>query len=361
MGVAEREDEAVIAGWVESELGGSVDAIASQPRWRPHWFVDATIGGTARRLLVRGDRVDTELTFPLRHEMRFQDLLHRAGIPVPQVHGWIGQLPAFVSDCVPGRPDFAGVSAAERDVVVDEYLQVMAAIHALDAGPFVEAGIGRAARPEDSGLVGMERMEGVYRRQKVYPNPFMEFCLGWWRRHPPRSRGRETPVVWDSGQFHHSRGHLVAVLDVELGHLGDPMMDLAGWRMRDSVLGFGDFPAIYARYEQLTGEPVDLQAIQLHHIAFTFSNALSFSHTLKAAPAQTDYATNLQWCTETNLFATEAIAEYLGLELPAVEAIEARRRPHRRTPTWPGHCGHCRPATTTCATSCASRSAWPGT
>jgi hypothetical protein len=189
----------------------------------------------------------------------------------------------------------------------------------------------------------------------------MEFCLGWWRRHPPRSRGRETPVVWDSGQFHHSRGHLVAVLDVELGHLGDPMMDLAGWRMRDSVLGFGDFPAIYARYEQLTGEPVDLQAIQLHHIAFTFSNALSFSHTLKAAPAQTDYATNLQWCTETNLFATEAIAEYLGLELPAVEAIEARRRPHRRTPTWPGHCGHCRPATTTCATSCASRSAWPGT
>src|SRR3981081_537848 len=55
-----------------------------------------------------------------------------------------------------------------------------------------------------------------------------------------RSRGRETPVVWDSGQFHHSRGHLVAVLDVELGHLGDPMMDLAGWRMRDSVLGFGD-------------------------------------------------------------------------------------------------------------------------
>jgi hypothetical protein len=72
MGVAEREDETLIVGWVESELGGSVDAIASQPRWRPHWFVDATIGGTARRLLVRGDRVDTELTFPLRHEMRFQ-------------------------------------------------------------------------------------------------------------------------------------------------------------------------------------------------------------------------------------------------------------------------------------------------
>ena len=132
-------------------------------------------------------------------------------------------------------------------------------------------------------------------------------------------------MVWDSGQFHHDHGHLVAVLDVELGHLGDPMMDLAAWRMRDSVLGFGDFPTLYARYEEVTGEPVDLEAIQLHHIAFTFSNALSFSHTLKAPPPESDYATNLQWCNETNLFATEGIAEYLQIELPTVEPIEPRR------------------------------------
>ncbi len=29
--------------------------------------------------------------------------------------------------------------------------------------------------------------------------------------------------------------------------------------------------------------------------------------------------TNLQWCCETNLFATEALAEILGVELPTVE------------------------------------------
>jgi hypothetical protein len=152
----------------------------------------------------------------------------------------------------------------------------------------------------------------------------MEFCLGWFHRHPPRSQGREAPVVWDSGQFHHQDGHLVAVLDLELGHLGDPMMDLAGWRMRDSVLGFGDFPTLYARYADLTGRAVDLEAIQLHHIAFTFSNALAFSHTLKKPPPESDYATNLQWCNETNLFATEAIAEYLQVPLPSVEPIEPR-------------------------------------
>jgi hypothetical protein len=53
--------------------------------------------------------------------------------------------------------------------------------------------------------------------------PFMEFCLGWLRRNPPDSRGRESVIVWDSGQFHHANGRVVAVLDLEIGHVGDPL------------------------------------------------------------------------------------------------------------------------------------------
>jgi aminoglycoside phosphotransferase (APT) family kinase protein len=95
--------------------------------------------------------------------------------------------------------------------------------------------------------------------------------------------------VWDSGQFHHQDGHLVSLIDLELGHLGDPMMDLAGWRMRDSVIPFGDFAEIYDRYSDLVGEPVDLEAIQLHHFAFTMSNSLSFSDRLRNPVPDTDY------------------------------------------------------------------------
>jgi hypothetical protein len=164
----------------------------------------------------------------------------------------------------------------------------------------------------------------MYRRQKVRPDPFLEFCLGWFHRHPPQSHGREAAVVWDSGQFLHEHGHLTAVIDLELGHLGDPMMDLAAWRMRDSVIPFGPFPKLYDRYGELVGAPADLEAIQLHHVAFTLSNELAFSHALRDPSPGTDFATNLQWCNETNLYATEAIAEYLDVELPAVEPIEAR-------------------------------------
>ena len=112
------------------------------------------------------------------------------------------------------------------------------------------------------------------------------------------------------------------MLDLELAHLGDPMMDLAGWRMRDSIVPYGDFAAIYDRYAALTGEPVDLDAIELHHFAFTMANQLSFSHTLRNPAPETDYMTNLQWCNETNLYATEFLGERLGIDLPTVEMPE---------------------------------------
>ena len=318
------EAERIITDWIAANLGATVTSIATQPRWRPHWFVEADTSEGPLHLLVRGDRVDTELVLPLRHEMTFQDLLYQGGVPVPKIYGWIDELGAFVSEAVPGRPDFANLTDEQRDATVDAYLEALAKIHTLPIEPFVEAGIMRASSPERAALVGMDRFEELYRSQKVLPNPFMEFCLSWFHRHEPKGHGREAPVVWDSGQIHHVEGTNVVVLDVELGHLGDPMMDLAGWRMRDSVLKFGDFNRIYAKYEELTGQPVDREAIQLHHIAFTFSNALSFTHALRNPPPGSDFTTNLQWCNETNLYATEAIAEYLGVELPTAELPEAR-------------------------------------
>ena len=64
--------------------------------------------------------------------------------------------------------------------------------------------------------------------------------------------------------------------------------------------------------------------------------------------------TNLQWCCETNLFATEALAEYLDLELPTVDIPVPRDSPvgaaHEHLV---GRCASSGPATTS---SCATRS-----
>lgn len=312
------DDDARIIAWLETLRAGKVVAWSRQPRWRPMWFVDIERGDDVERVVVRGERSDVEMQFPLAHEMRFQQTLADHGIRVPMVYGWSDEPSAYAMEAVPGRPDFAGVDPADRAVIVDEYLQELATIHALPVQPFVDAGIVRGRSAADAAYVGMRQFERVFRANKVRPDPLTEFVLGWLARHPLPPSEREGPVVWDSGQFHHEHGHFAAVMDVEIGHLGDPMMDLAAWRMRETVIPFGNFDELYARYEELSGTPVDIAAIQWHHLFFTLTNTLSFHRPLAEPVPDTDYMTYAHWVSETNLHTIETLAEYLDIELDDV-------------------------------------------
>jgi aminoglycoside phosphotransferase (APT) family kinase protein len=311
------EKTAKIVAWLDEHIGGRLVHIEPQARWRPVWFAEMERGGETLSLVVRGDRLDARHGFPLEHEMKFQALLHERGIPVAKVWGWCDDPRAYVMDRVPGVEHFEQTSDEERDAVMDHYMEILADIHRLDIAPFVDAGIMRADRPENSGRVGIDIYEEAYRREKKRPDPFLEFCLGWIKRNPVGGPIRETAIVWDSGQLMHADGRVQAAIDLELGHLGDPMMDLAGFRMRTSVLGFGDFERLYRHYEQHGGQPIDRAAIQYHHFCFTLSNQLAFHWALAEPPRGSDYMTNMQWCAETNIYAMEALAEILGLELEA--------------------------------------------
>lgn len=329
MAVASNEQ---VASLVEQKMPGvKVTAIQRQARWRPAWFVDATRDGVPVKLMVRGERVDT-IAFPLRHEIAFHRIVEEHGIAVPGIHTWIDEIEAVICEQVPGTTDLSMLDEQTRDRVVDEYLQALVAIHDLPIAPFVDAGILRAGTPEESGTIGHYAiMEATWRAKKKYPHPFLEFMLGWLHRHPPRSKGRECPIVWDSGQFHQHDGHMNAVLDLEFGHIGDPMLDITVWRMRDTLLGFGDMDKIYARYEELSGEPVDMEAIKLHHFAGTLGNEMMFGPAVLDPVSETDLMNNMQWDSETNLHATEALAEYLGLELPTIAIPEPKRTRYANT------------------------------
>ena len=332
MGVAqEREEQSMaiatteqVSAAVERRLGIKVGSIKRQTRWRPTWFVEGSRDGEPVNVVVRGERVDTVM-LPLAHEIKFHRLLEDNGIPVAKLHGWLDEIGAVAMEMVPGKPNFKDVPDQDRDVIVDEYLQVLNRVHRLDIKPFVEAGLLRADRPENSATVGHWHIERQYRAKKRHPDPFMEFCMGWLHRHPPLSRGRETPIIWDTGQFHHANGHLVAVLDLEFGHIGDPMLDLALWRMRDTLIPYGDFKKLYRRYEELSGKPVDIEAIKRHHFAGTLENQQLFGPAALDSVPETDLMNNMQWNSETNLHATEALAEFLDIELPTVETPEPRR------------------------------------
>lgn len=330
-GMAMDATDSHIDEWIRTHVGGTVVGLRRQARWRPVWFVDVERDGERLALMVRGDRTDAAPLFPLEHEMRFQELLEADGIPVAHVYGWVDTPRAFVIDVVPGENNFDAATDEERESVMDEYMGILARIHQLDLEPYVRAGITRGRTPNQSGRVGLDVYVAGYRATKARPDPFLEFCLGWIDRNPVDTKGREAPVVWDSGQFHHQDGHVTAILDLELGHLGDPMMDLAAFRMRDTVLGLGDMNALYDQYAKHAGAPVDLDAIMHHHFVFALTNQLVFHAALADPPAASDYMTNMQWASETNLFAIEGLAEILGVDaLDTVETPEPRDSPVAR-------------------------------
>jgi len=307
---------ALITAWIEEHVGGRVTALARQPRWRPVWFATVERDRETLELCVRGERLDTPGLYPLRHEMVVQQLLEERAIAVPHVYGWCDDPPSYVMERVSGSNDFSAASDEERQSVMEDYLGILAAVHALDVEPFQDAGVPRAPTPAESGLVGMQAYERLYRSQKRRPDPFLEFCLGWLARNPLDNHGRESVVVWDSGQFHHQDGSITGLLDLELAHIGDPLMDLAAFRQRDTIIGYGDPRTLYERYANLSGTPVDLDAIRYYHFAFTLANQLAFHGALADPPPESDYMTNLQWCCETNRFAVEALADILSIDLP---------------------------------------------
>jgi aminoglycoside phosphotransferase (APT) family kinase protein len=315
---------AKVIRWIEENVGGRVTHIDPQARWRPVWFAKVERDGENLELCVRGDRLDCRHGFPLEHEMHLQHELHKAGIPVAKVYGWCDDPRAYIMDRIHGVEHFHQTDDAERDSVMKHYMEILAQIHSLDIQPFVDAGIFRAERPEDSGRLGIKIYEGAYREVKKRPDPFLEFCLAWLKRNPLGGPIRETPIVWDSGQLMHRNGRVEAVIDLEIGHVGDPMMDLAGFRMRTSVLGYGDFNALYDHYAASGGQPVDRKAIQYYHFGFTLSNQLAFHDALAEPPPGSDFMTNMQWCAETNIYAMEALAEIIGIELDSVPLPESR-------------------------------------
>ena len=126
-------------------------------------------------------------------------------------------------------------------------------------------------------------------------------------------------MVWDAGQLMHRDGRVVALLDLELAHIGDPLMDLAGFRMRDTVIGFGDLGSLYRRYAELSGTEVNLEVIEYFHFAFALTTQMALQGASADPGPETDLMTYRHWCSESNLYAIEALAGILGVVLEPPE------------------------------------------
>ena len=193
-----------------------------------------------------------------------------AGVPEPDVH-WVltpedGLGEGFIMEWLEGETLGARiVRDPALDVIrprlAEQCGEILARIHAIDLQATGLDGRLTRVTPEQYVRQTWDRYATL-----DTPQPMIDFTARWLLDHLPRDFA-PTLVHNDfrNGNIMVSRDGVVAVLDWEIAHIGDPMRDLGwictnSWRFGRSDLpvgGFGTYADLFRGYERVSGRIVD--------------------------------------------------------------------------------------------------------
>jgi len=261
-------DVEALARQLESWLGEPVADLrrltggASRETW-------SFTAGEHRRILQRDRAGAVRTGGGMPAEAALLPLAHAAGVPVPaliaaDVTGDHTGSPSMVTAHVEGETIARRIQrddrfAAARRRFAADVAAALAGIHAVE-------------HEEVPGLVGGDQV-GQFR--EIFdafgePHPAFELAFRWLEQHRPVSVGHGL-VHGDFrlGNLLLDEDGLVAVLDWELAHVGDPMEDLGwlcvrAWRFGGDlpVGGLGTREALFEAYEASSGSSVDPEVVR---------------------------------------------------------------------------------------------------
>lgn len=272
-----------IDGFESLEFCQRLSGGASQETYR----LGAKVNGDSQLLCLRrapGGTSDSISTGPgLATEARLMEVARGVGIPTPAVYhvltpdDGIGQ--GFVMQWLAGETIGSRIVrsvelSAVRPRLAYECGEILARIHAIDV----------AATGLDSALEHITPEQCIARTWQQYrdfdtPQPMLDYVARWLIEKTPRSF---TPALvhgeFRNGNLMVSPNGVVAVLDWEIAHIGDPMRDLGwmcvnSWRYGRSSLpvgGFGCYADFFAGYEAVSGQPVDWARVEFWMVFGSF-------------------------------------------------------------------------------------------
>lgn len=327
-GVPEYDDAAVarIRDFVEKTLGGKIVRMEQQVRWRPAWFADVEIDGKIVALHLRGDRTGDVAIFPdLKREADIISVLHRHGIPVPEVYGYLADPPCIVMESILGTRDLSDLSPEAQSAVGREYMTAVAAMHKLPVEVFAEAGVHIPEGAEAIALVGLNTYLPQYRRTKSRAEPLLEFVIQWIRRNVPRHRTKASFIQFDSGQFLVHDQRMTQLYDFEFSMVGDPMVDLATMGMRNTIEPLGaPLAELFGYYAQASGEPVDHDAVLFHVLQFSLLGTMQFTGTVADPRPADPHSVYLQFDLALRRSILLALSQLAGVPLPELPPLAER-------------------------------------
>jgi len=206
-----------------------------------------------------------------------------AGVPEPEVL-WVlrpedGLGEGFVMEWLEGETLGARIVRdpafdAIRPALARQCGEILARIHGIDLDATGLSGRLQRVSPETYVRETWKQYQGY-----GTPQPMIDFTARWLLEHLPAER--EQKLVHNdfrNGNIMVSAEGVVAVLDWELAHIGDPMRDLGwictnSWRFGRSELpvgGFGHYEDLFAGYEAASGRKVDPAQVKFWEVFGSF-------------------------------------------------------------------------------------------
>ncbi len=229
-------------------------------------------------------------------EIRVVRAMESAGLPVPSVlwHDPVGEWldrPFSVYRRLPGSADAAEVIGSHHvERLLDQYIEILAQLHRLHPG---EVGLDILGTPTEdtAALEQVEQYERNFHAQRLEAFPATTYIIRWLKKHCPRAR--HVGVVhgdYRLGNFLYQEDRLVAILDWEQVHVGDPVEEIAfmywsAWSL-EAVCPIEEF---VRRYEKAVGREVDRQALAYYRAFIEFKMLVVLFTGLKSFYATPEY------------------------------------------------------------------------
>lgn len=321
-------DDAKVAAWIASHVGGTIERMERQPRWRGGWWVDVRKDGRLINLYVREERQEDFPPWPLEHEAGVLRVLERHGVPCPHVWGICDDPHAIVMDALPGGTSFAGTTSEQKLSVIEHFAEAVARMHAIDPAELVALGIPMPETPEEISLGCFKLCEAMYLKARSRPDPRIEFVRRWIYRNVPAHRRKVSILAVDSGQFLHQDGKVTGLFDMEYACLGDPLIDLASIPGRMGGEGAGDIAPFFRRYAEVTGDVLDPDVVTFHRVWWGLCTPLIVTPNFADPPAGATFFEYINWYVSPMMGVLLALADLKGVAVdltpPAVPARPSR-------------------------------------
>jgi aminoglycoside phosphotransferase (APT) family kinase protein len=203
-----------------------------------------------RGLILRRDPPASLIETERSTEFRAYQAFHKLGLPVPEpialeLDGAALERPFFVMEeienCAVGSilaPDPYG---AHREAIGEQFFRTLGRIARADPAELGLSDFDGAGDTSQCWNHELTRWEKVIDEDEREPQPIARAAIRWLRRNPPAPAQKIAVVHGDyrTGNFlHDNEGHIRAILDWEMAHLGDPLEDL-GWAL-DPLWSHGD-------------------------------------------------------------------------------------------------------------------------